>query len=327
MIETKSQSLKTPFPWFGGKSRAASLIWSRFGQVKNYVEPFAGSLGVLLNRPSYDPLRYTETVNDLDAYLANFWRSISVDAESVARYAACPVNEADLQARHNWLIEQMDFKEQMLADPDFCDFKVAGWWVWGLSAWIGSGWCKHSKHISHQLPHLGDDGRGVHRKRPHLGNDGQGVHQDYLVDYFKALQQRLYRVRVCCGDWMRVLGPSPTTKLGVTAILLDPPYQQDLRANLYNEESNVSEKVREWAIENGGNPLLRIALCGYSDEHEMPSDWECCTWSVGGGYDGQRLDKNNNNRAKERIWFSPHCLKPKKREQLNLFLTVREVES
>ncbi len=23
--------LKTPFPWFGGKSKASDLIWSRFG--------------------------------------------------------------------------------------------------------------------------------------------------------------------------------------------------------------------------------------------------------------------------------------------------------
>jgi site-specific DNA-adenine methylase len=40
--------MMAPFPWFGGKSRAAKLIWSRLGDVPNYVEPFAGSLAVLL---------------------------------------------------------------------------------------------------------------------------------------------------------------------------------------------------------------------------------------------------------------------------------------
>src|SRR5689334_19180994 len=44
-------TLKAPFPWFGGKSRVASLVWERFGEVRNYVEPFAGSLAVLLGRP------------------------------------------------------------------------------------------------------------------------------------------------------------------------------------------------------------------------------------------------------------------------------------
>lgn len=85
-------SLKAPFPWFGGKSRVAAQVWERFGDVPNYVEPFAGSLAVLLGRPT-DP--GTETVNDLDCYLANFWRSVADDPVAVASWAAWPVNEAD----------------------------------------------------------------------------------------------------------------------------------------------------------------------------------------------------------------------------------------
>ena len=70
--------MKAPFPWFGGKSRVASVVWQAIGNVDNYVEPFAGSLAVLLaRRESHvraDGLWPTETVNDKDAYLANFWR-------------------------------------------------------------------------------------------------------------------------------------------------------------------------------------------------------------------------------------------------------------
>lgn len=44
-------ALKAPFPWFGGKSRVASIVWERFGDVPNYVEPFFGSGAVLLGRP------------------------------------------------------------------------------------------------------------------------------------------------------------------------------------------------------------------------------------------------------------------------------------
>lgn len=43
--------MNAPFPYFGGKSRVADLVWSRFGDVKNYVEPFCGSCAVLLKRP------------------------------------------------------------------------------------------------------------------------------------------------------------------------------------------------------------------------------------------------------------------------------------
>jgi hypothetical protein len=36
-------ALKAPFPWFGGKSRVAPLVWERFGDIAVYAEPFAGS--------------------------------------------------------------------------------------------------------------------------------------------------------------------------------------------------------------------------------------------------------------------------------------------
>ena len=133
--------LKSPFPWFGGKSRAAHLIWQAFGDAANYVEPFAGSLATVLLREEYDPLRHTETVNDLDCYVANFWRALQHDPDSVSHWCDQPVSEVDLHARHNWLISRTDFREKMLRDPDFYDVKVAGWWVWGLCCWIGSGWC------------------------------------------------------------------------------------------------------------------------------------------------------------------------------------------
>jgi hypothetical protein len=77
---------------------------------------------------------------------------------------------------------------------------------------------------------------------------------------------------------------------------------------LYSTHSNdVSAQVRAWAIENGGNPLLRIALCGYEGEHDMPDDWECVRWRAVGGYGSQGA--GYGNAARERIWFSPACLR------------------
>lgn len=34
---------KAPFPWFGGKRKAASAVWDALGDVDHYVEPFAGT--------------------------------------------------------------------------------------------------------------------------------------------------------------------------------------------------------------------------------------------------------------------------------------------
>ncbi len=164
-MEAGTDILKAPFPWFGGKSRVAPLVWSRFGDTANYVEPFAGSLAVLLGRPTEAGI---ETVNDLDCLVANFWRALQHDPEAVADAADNPVNEADQHARHLWLCSQEDFRERMKVDPEYYDAKIAGWWVWGQCIWIGSGWC------AKQRPHLGNAGTGVHRKLPHLGNAGTG---------------------------------------------------------------------------------------------------------------------------------------------------------
>jgi site-specific DNA-adenine methylase len=133
MEATWQADLKAPFIWFGGKRRVADRVWKAIGDCDNYVEPFAGSLAVLLGRPTtHDGT--CETVNDADQYLANFWRALAMKPDEVAHWADWPVNEADLFARHQWLVNTgRERVARMDADPDFFDAKVAGWWVWGLN--------------------------------------------------------------------------------------------------------------------------------------------------------------------------------------------------
>jgi len=327
-----AETLTAPFPWFGGKSRVADVVWERFGNVQNYVEPFAGSLAVLLARP-HDA--NTETVNDKDAYLSNFWRAIQCDPTETAKWADWPVSEADLLARHRWLVSTgKDRLKSLRSDPEFFDAKVAGWWVWGLCSWIGAGWCveRGNGHQPEQVPHLGNAGMGINRKLPHLGDAGMGLNAERsanwkqrphlgtngfginaarangIYGYFEALSNRLRKARVCCGEWDRVLGESVTIKHGLTGVFLDPPYSTD-RADCYSVESDCSAVVRDWAIANGDNPDLRIALCGYEGEHAMPETWECVPWKARGGYGSQGDGSGRENSAKERIWFSPACLK------------------
>src|SRR3972149_6688134 len=86
---------KAPFPWFGGKSKAAPLVWSLLGDVPHYVEPFAGALGVLLERPHpCNRAYYSETANDLDGFVCNAWRAIQLQPEATAAAASWPVCEA-----------------------------------------------------------------------------------------------------------------------------------------------------------------------------------------------------------------------------------------
>lgn len=307
-------SLKAPFPWFGGKSRVAPLVWSRFGNVPNYVEPFFGSGAVLFGRPSVSQI---ETVNDLDGFVANFWRAVKANPAEVAEHADWPVNENDLHARHIWLVGQKSgLQARLEGDPEYFDAKIAGWWVWGMAAWIGSGFCGGEgpwQSVDGQLVHLGDAGQGVNRQLVHLGDEGRGVNRQRqdLYAYFDAISERLRDVRVCSGDWSRVCGPTPTFKNGITGVFLDPPYADtaERNENIYNVDSiSVAHDVREWAIANGENQLLRIALCGYDGEHEMPESWECVHWKARGGYGSQGEARGRENSRRERIWFSPYCL-------------------
>lgn len=130
-------NLKAPFPYFGGKSKIADVVWQRFGIVSNFVDPFFGSGAMLLKAPW--PAERTETVNDIDGLLCNFWRALQADPEAVAAAADWPVSELDLHARHRWLVDRRSEVEKLIADPAYYDVKAAGWWVWGISQWIGSG--------------------------------------------------------------------------------------------------------------------------------------------------------------------------------------------
>lgn len=364
--------LRAPFPYFGGKSRAAALVWERFGKPVNYVEPFFGSGAVLLACPP-EQQPQVETVNDLNCFVANFWRAVAWAPEAVARWADWPVLETDLHSRHRWLLKAAALLRARLdADPTYYDPRIAGWWVWGASAWIGSGWCEEGQTPSEQLPDIGARsegtgsargvhsgktrcpsrrlpdlaggtqwgtsdanaraGRGVHsqgargpgRQLPDLcGNsangtkvNGRGVHgvaaRTRLYDIFDALSHRLRHVRVACGDWQRITTDAVTHRHGLTAVFLDPPY--DGYEGVYGGAvgaAPLSAQVRTWAEEMGQRPDMRIALCGYQGEHDslQAAGWEVVAWKAKGGFANQGANAGQNAR-RERIWFSPACLRP-----------------
>lgn len=61
-------TLRAPFPYFGGKRRAASLVWEAIGNVDHYVEPFCGSAAV--PGPYADPVRSCVTTRRGSAHRA-----------------------------------------------------------------------------------------------------------------------------------------------------------------------------------------------------------------------------------------------------------------
>lgn len=334
-MATKLSALQAPFPAFGGKSRIAKVTWERLGDVNNYVEPFCFSAAMLLARPT--PGR-AETLNDANHYVANFWRALKYDPDGVTDHADWPVNKTDLTARHRWLVlsrESAEWHERMTSDPDYYDAKIAGWWAWGASAWIGSGWCDDNgrkvngdRHESR--PQLGTFGVGVHRKVPgreSRGHDGLcAARREWLGKWLGSLADRLREVRVSYGDWSSVCNSrSTTTAFGITGVFLDPPYpihaddgSQSRAGSLYGTDAagtealdRLRDDVLAWCREWGPNPLMRIAVCGYDTDGyaALESDgWSRVAWKAEGGMANTGDGMGKANAHRERVWFSPACV-------------------
>ena len=81
---TATAVVRPPFAYYGGKTRLASRIAAALPEHTHYVEPFAGSLAVLLAK---DPARL-ETVNDLDGDIVHFWRILREHPDELARVCA-----------------------------------------------------------------------------------------------------------------------------------------------------------------------------------------------------------------------------------------------
>lgn len=293
---------KAPAPWFGGKAHAAPLVWSLLGDCVHYVEPFAGMLGVLLNRPHpCNRPYYSETINDADALICNAWRAIQWHPEETARHASWPVTECDKQSRQIAVLKWCQGKtlDLLSGSPEWCDPKMAGWWLYGVCCQIGAikgPWTADPVSgrivkqtgtpggVRRNLPHLGDDGRGVNhaglrepgvrRDRPHLGDNGRGVNHaglrepgvlsddpanefhaltmPELIRWFQWLAARLRHVRIVNGDWKRVCTSGAMFTLpvrqgnGPCAVFLDPPYSSAERsAGLYRDEHDSGDVTAE----------------------------------------------------------------------------------
>lgn len=249
----------------------ADLVWSRLGDVQNYIEPFAGSLAALLRRPA-DHTGKVETVNDASHFIVNFWRSVEQAPDEVAKHADWPVNEADLHTRHRWLMQgsvSAEFRARMAHDPEAFDARIAGWWCWGQCCWIGGGWCSGwgltaDGDTKRQMPDVAGDslGRGDqanHAKRPLLREGGgRGVN---------GLSQQVPDLAGDAGTTGRgVAAASPKLPINGGRPQLGDVYDIG-RGVLGNGKAGTCEARRAWLIEWMGrlSDRLRLTRTCYGD--------------------------------------------------------------
>lgn len=289
---SEQEQLKAPFPYFGGKRKVTADVWRRFGKPKQYIEPFAGSLAMLLAKPG-GPASL-EVVGDGNGFIANFWRAVKHQPDQVAYWADYPVSHIDQGARHIRMMQQRDVLAEALHDPDWPgDAKLAGWWLWGQCSWIASGWCDWWG----QIPQVGNAGQGIQASGqiPQVSNAGlltSGGRAAWI--WLHKIADRLERTRVIHGNWDRCLNHHYGADQ--TAVFLDPPYKG---FEAPYGSTPIAVAVEDWAREN---PNLRIALCGHIGDYDLPG-WDAVQWARAGNTYGSDKTKDQ-----ECIWYSPGCL-------------------
>lgn len=323
--------LRAPFPYFGYKGKVSSEVWKRLGNPPNYVEPFAGSLAVLLQRPVGAGPR--EVVNDRYGLLANFWRAVKAAPAAVLQHAMHPSSESDLHARNAFCRASIEtLTPRLEGDPEYHDARLAGYWCYvqccaiGEAAYAKGPWVSVDGMLVPEGGHKGirravpcDMSRGIQRAIPFHSRQGLFSREGAAAEWLERLAERLQGVRILCGDWSRAVKPTYTVQHGLTGVFLDPPYDTDYKT--YANADPLMGEICKWCAFVGRDPKFRVALCGYADTLSvdlLAHGWAEYEWKSGGG----RITtggQSDLNRELERIWFSPHCLDSFGRsEQLSL---------
>lgn len=318
-------------PYFGNKTRVAATVWERIGNVDVMIEPFCGSASFTLRRPyqhwKAGGREKHEILNDINAFIPNYFRSVKNNPSEVAKYVDHPVTELDLVARYRYLAfkEKKKFIRLMKTDPDYFDPKRAGYFIWGLCLWIGitefvaargNNWSK--------LPELFSRKGFIAKDNPII-KDGKiwtcDIHTKKVEERISILSNRMQNVTAACGSWKRVVNADSmfSKAKGSIGVFLDPPYpetyndkEKQTYGGMTKTGSELQTDVFDFCKEYGKRKNVRIAVCGYKNDGYnklLKYGWTKLKWSASGGYANQGTE-NTENRHNERIWFSPYCLKP-----------------
>ena len=246
--------MKPPFPYFGGKQTLGPRIAALLPAHQHYVEPFAGSLAVLLAKPP----SAMETVNDLDGDLVLFWKMLRDRPDDLIRVCALtPHSRAEHEASY---------------DRDGCDDLERARRVWVCLTQGRAGTLRRTGWR--------------HYVDPAGSSSGMPGYLAGYVQRMAAVTERLQHVTLECRpalDLIGSFGPHPDVLLYV-----DPPYLNATRSSgEYQVEMGDAEAHRELAA-----ALLEcraaVVLSGYpSDLYEqLYAGWDRVEFAASTGQGG-----------------------------------------
>lgn len=258
--------MKPPFAYFGGKQRLAGRIVEMLPAHEHYVEPFAGSLAVLLTKPP----AAMETVNDLDGRLMTFWRVLRDRPIELARAAALTPHS---RAEHLEAYAPSDDELEEARRVWVCLTQGRG------GTLRATGWRYYI------------DPAGSSTSMP-------GYLAGY-VDRMAAAAQRLASVSLECRPGLEVVDVYGQQKN--VLLYIDPPYLGSTRTGRqYRQEMSSPEEHRELAAALH-ECRAAVVLSGYQSElyDELYAGWHVTridTTTGQGGTRGERTEVFWSNR-------------------------------
>lgn len=231
-------------PYFGGKMRIAERIVALFPEHGHYVEPYAGSLSVLLAKP----LSKMETANDLDGDIVTFWRMLRDRPDEMARVCALtPHSRAERNLAYEPAVSDLERARRV--------------------------WVRLSQGRAAQLTRTG----WRHYVKPSGSTYSMPQYLQAYVDRMAAVAERMSRVSLECRPAIDVIDSYGTS----TDVLLyvDPPYLAEVRGGRhattsYQVEMKTAEEHR--ALMDALNGVrAAVAVSGYANSiyDDALSDW------------------------------------------------------
>lgn len=263
--------MKPPFAYYGGKTKLARVIAGMLPAHGHYVEPFAGSLAVLLAKPRSS----METVNDIDGDLMTFWRVLRDRPDELTRVMALtPHSRAEHQAAY---------------DIDVNDDLERARRVWVLlsqgrgGTMRRTGWRYYSKPTTTQ---------------------GMPDYLDAYVDRVPSCARRLHGVSLECRDALDVI--ADYGRHDDVLLYCDPPYVGSTRSSNYRHEM-TGDAAHVDLAEALRSCRATVVLSGYPSPlyDDLYGDWhrlEIPAWTGNGirngatKTDGDRIEVLWSNR-------------------------------
>lgn len=225
------------FPYYGGKYNSLGFLLPKLPITLRYIEPFGGSMVVLLNRP----ISTVEVYNDLDGDVVNFFKVLRNDTEKlIDMLQLTPYSNQEFQECKDLSTNSIERARRyfVLAKQSFMSQRKN----WATTLRVRNGW-----------------GQMVSRW---MGG----------IDGLYEVADRLMNIMIEYRPALEIIGLYNDPD---TLFYLDPPYLHSTRTTKQGYKHEMTEKDHQELLDEIKESVSLIAISGYNNElyNTQLKDW------------------------------------------------------